>query len=42
MMPNEASELLRHQRLAAQMMQPQPEKKKNLENNNNNDCGPSM
>ena len=39
---NEASELLRHQRLAAQMMQPQPEKKKNLENNNNNDCGPSM
>ena len=38
---NEASELLRHQRLAAQMMQPQPEKKKNLENNNNNDCGPS-
>ena len=39
---NEASELLRHQRLAAQMMQPQPEKRKNLENENNNDCGPSI
>ena len=38
---NEASELLRHQRLAAQM-QPQPEKRKNLENKNNNDCGPSI
>jgi hypothetical protein len=38
---NEASELLRHQRLAAQM-QPQPEKRKNLENENNNDCGPSI
>jgi hypothetical protein len=38
---NDASELLRHQRLAAQM-QPQPEKRKNLENENNNDCGPSI
>ena len=35
---NDASELLRHHRLAAQM---QPEKKKSLENENNNDCGPS-
>ena len=35
---NDASELLRHHRLAAQ----QPEKRKNLENENNNDCGPSI
>ncbi len=36
---HEASELLRQQRLAAQM---QPQKKKKLENENNNDCWPSM